>query len=103
MGRDDRYFFARRNGTVHIFFHDGTGRYIFFSTTGRDSTTCICFQRDGTVRIFFTAQKSALQEHNSVEINTLYAVLCHLTISDFNTSNCLDTKYIPGTSKYTIL
>ena len=29
-GRDGMYFFARRDGTVNNFFHDGKGRYFFF-------------------------------------------------------------------------
>ena len=70
-GRDGIYFFARRDGTVHVVFHDGTGRYINSSTTGRDGTfffstaraVHFCFH-DGTGRYayFFTAaQESAMK------------------------------------------
>ena len=36
QGRDGIYFFARRDGTVHIIFHDGTGRYIIVRMRERD-------------------------------------------------------------------
>ena len=46
-GRDGTYFFARLDGTVHPILHDGTGRYIVFSTMGGDGTFLLT-ARDGT-------------------------------------------------------
>ena len=65
-GRDGIYFFARRDWTVHMIFHDRTGRYIISSTTGRDGifffdgtgSTFLFPRRDEMVRIFFTGPSS---------------------------------------------
>ena len=90
-------YFARRDGTVNTNFHDGTGRYTFFSTTGRDGT--FFFRRDGTVHFcfhdgtaryanFFTAaQESAMQERTALGIKvavlqvTWYTSICYCTNS----------------------
>ena len=59
MGRDGLFF-----------FHDGTGRYIISSTTGRDGTFVLFdgmagvfwfSRRDGTVRIFFHCCTGAMK------------------------------------------
>ena len=69
-GRDGIHFFVRRDGTVHVIFHDGTGRYKSSCTTGRVGTSTFSTARDGTfwflrrdatVRIFF----HCTGEHNA--------------------------------------
>ena len=70
---------------MHIIFHDGTGRYINSSTTGRDGSFTSTTGRDGTFLVsttgltgryeyVFTAQESAMQEH-SAALGTKAAVL----------------------------
>ena len=54
-GRDGKYIFARRDGTIHLFLK-GTGWYIYFSR--RDGTVYIIIH-DGTggyIKLFTTGR-----------------------------------------------
>ena len=65
---------SRRDGTVNIIFHDGTGRYVISSATGRDGTffstaRAVHFflfsRRDGTVRIYFHGCRGERNEEHT--------------------------------------
>ena len=51
-GRDGKYNLSRRDGTLHKKCHDGTGRYIFCCSTGRDGAYNF---HDGTGRYIISS------------------------------------------------